>query len=149
MGGGRGSPHAARVIGDACRMARGLRAPWLAVYVETPASIRLSKEDRTCLSQNLSLAAQLGADVETLSDERAAEAIVRLARERNATKIVVGKPRIRGWRERLFASFVDALLRLTGDIDIYVTAGGPGTAEGGPGRRRGRGARRGGLWAAG
>ena len=130
------SPHSARVIRDACRMARGLHAPWLAVYVETPASIRLSKEDRTYLSQNLSLAAQLGADVETLSDERAAEAIVRLARERNATKIVVGKPRNRGWRERLVGSFVDDLVRHTGDIDIYVTAGGPETAQWVPDRRR-------------
>jgi two-component system sensor histidine kinase KdpD len=132
------SPHSARVIRDACRMARGLHAPWLAVYVETPASVRLSKEDRTYLSQNLGLAAQLGADVETLSDERAAEAIVRLARERNATKIVVGKPRKRGWRERLFGSFVDDLVRHTGDIDIYVTAGGPETAEWVPDRRRDR-----------
>jgi two-component system sensor histidine kinase KdpD len=129
------SPHSARVIRDACRMARGLHAPWLAVYVETPASIRLSQEDRRYLSQNLNLAAQLGADVVTLSDERAAEAIVRMARERNANKIVVGKPRTRGWREQLFGSFVDDITRLSGDIDIYVTAGGPETTEGVPDRR--------------
>jgi two-component system, OmpR family, sensor histidine kinase KdpD len=123
------SPHSARVIRDACRMARGLHAPWLAVYVETPAAARLSAEDRACLAQNLRLASQLGADVVTLSDEHAAAATVRLARERNVTKLVVGKPGAGSLRERVFGSFVDKLVKGSGDIDVYVTAGAPAEGE--------------------
>jgi two-component system, OmpR family, sensor histidine kinase KdpD len=130
------SPHSARVIRDACRMARGLHAPWVAVYVDPPPSVRLSDEDRAYLTENLRLATQLGAEVVTLADERPAEAVVRVARERNVTKIVVGKPRQRSWRQRLLGNFVDELVKHSGDIDIYVTAGAPADNAQVPNRRQ-------------
>jgi two-component system, OmpR family, sensor histidine kinase KdpD len=131
------SPHSARVLREASRMARSLHASWLAVYVETPGT-RLNAEDRAWLSQNLRLAAQLGAEVITLADEDPADAILRLARERNVNKVVVGKPGqpgLRRLRERLFGSFVEDLVRGSGAIDVYVTAGSSGPAEAAPDRR--------------
>jgi two-component system sensor histidine kinase KdpD len=129
------SPHSARVVREASRMARGLHASWLAVYVETPAAVRLSAEDKAWLSENLRLAAQLGAEVVTVSDEKPAEAILRVARERNVTKIVVGKPRALRKRDRIFGSFVDDIVKSSGAIDVYVTAGSSGPAETLPERR--------------
>jgi len=117
------SPHSARVVRDASRMARGLHAPWIAVYVDTRASTRLNEEDKAWLSANLRLAGQLGAEVVTLADESAASAILRLARERNVTKIVVGKPRLMRRRDRIFGSLVDEIVKGSGEIDVYVTAG--------------------------
>ncbi|OGP85363.1 MAG: two-component system sensor histidine kinase KdbD, partial [Deltaproteobacteria bacterium RBG_13_65_10] len=117
------SPHSARLIRAACRMARSLRAPWVAVYVETPTSNRISPEDRATLSENLRLAEHLGAEVVTLSGLNAAEEILRFARERNITKIVAGKTRVPQWRERLFGSFLDNLVRGSSEIDVYVTLG--------------------------
>jgi two-component system sensor histidine kinase KdpD len=132
------SPHSARVLREASRMARSLHASWLAVYVETPGT-RLNAEDRAWLSQNLRLAAQLGAEVITLADEDPADAILRLARERNVNKVVVGKPGRSGparrLRERLFGSFVEELVKGSGAIDVYVTAGSSGPAEAAPDRR--------------
>jgi two-component system sensor histidine kinase KdpD len=129
------SPHSARVVREASRMARGLHASWLAVYVETPRAVRLSAEDKAWLSENLRLAAQLGAEVVTVPDEKPAEAILRVAREKNVTKIVVGKPRSLRRRDRIFGSFVDDIVKGSGAIDVYVTAGSSGPAETLPDRR--------------
>jgi two-component system, OmpR family, sensor histidine kinase KdpD len=129
------SPHSARVVRDASRMAKGLHAPWIAVYVDTPASTRLNAEDKAWLSANLRLAGRLGAEVVTLADESAAPAILRVARERNVTKIVVGKPRVLRRRDRIFGSFIDEIVRGSGEIDVYVTAGTSGPAEAVPDRR--------------
>jgi two-component system, OmpR family, sensor histidine kinase KdpD len=117
------SPHSARLIRAARRMASSLHARWCAVYVETPRARQLPKEAQARLSQNLRLAQQLGAEVVTLSADDASEEIVRFARERNITQIIVGKPGLfRPW-DRLRPSLVDKMVRLSGDIDVYMTAG--------------------------
>jgi two-component system sensor histidine kinase KdpD len=53
------------------------------------------------------------------------EALLAHARERNASKIVVGKPARHGWRERLRGSPVGPIIRASGDIDVYAIAGEP------------------------
>src|SRR4051794_8024224 len=55
------SPMSARLVRSAKRLAAGLRAEWVAAYVETPASARLSERDRHRVEQNLRLAEELGA----------------------------------------------------------------------------------------
>jgi two-component system, OmpR family, sensor histidine kinase KdpD len=130
------SPYSANLLRVARRMAAGLHAHWFAVNVETPATRRLPQVDRDRISHNLRLAEQLGAEVVTLTGERAADEILRFSRERNVTKILVGKPRARTWLDRLRASFVDRLVLESGDIDVFVTSGDPGTAE--PARPRPR-----------
>lgn len=117
------SPYSANLLRVGRRMAAGLRAHWFAVNVETPATLRLGPTDRARISQNLRLAEQLGAETVTLTGERPAEEILRFARERNVTKIVVGKPRVLRWRDRFGTSFVDELLLGSGEIDIYSTVG--------------------------
>ncbi len=117
------SPYSANLLRVGRRMASGLRAQWFAVNVETSASSRLLPGDRTRISQNLRLAEQLGAETVTLTGEQPAEEILRFARERNVTKIIVGKPRVLRWRDRFGRSFVDELLLASGEIDIYATVG--------------------------
>ena len=51
-------------------MAATLRAPWVAVYVETVDSARMSKEDAERIAQTLHLAEELGAETATLSAAR-------------------------------------------------------------------------------
>jgi hypothetical protein len=60
------SPLSARLVRAAKRLASGLRAPCLAVHVETPAAIRLPVKERQRLERNLRLAEQLGAQVDML-----------------------------------------------------------------------------------
>jgi two-component system sensor histidine kinase KdpD len=117
------SPSSARLVRAARRMAVSLHAPWIAAFVETPASSRMSNAHRHQLWENLRLAEQLGAEPITLKGENAAQETVRYARARNATKIVIGKPTHPRWRDVVSPSFLDETVRSSGDIDVYVISG--------------------------
>jgi two-component system sensor histidine kinase KdpD len=117
------TPDAARLVRSAKRMAEGLDAEWIAAYVETPAHHRLPAEARDRITQALRLAEQLGATTVTLSGAKVSEPLLAFARDRNVTKIIVGKPRRSWWKRLLFGSIVDALVQGSGEIDIYVISG--------------------------
>ena len=117
------SPHSARLVRAARRMAATLRAPWTAVYVETAQSLRATKEDADRVAQTLHLAEELGAETATLSGAHLVDELLDFARQRNVTKIVVGKPQQSRWREWLRGSIVYELTRRCGDIDVYVISG--------------------------
>jgi two-component system sensor histidine kinase KdpD len=128
------SPFAARVVRAARRMATGLRAEWVVVYVETPGQAQLPAVDRDRAVQTLNLAEQLGAETVTLTGHDVAAEVLGYARRRNVTRIVLGKPARPRWREMLFGSVVNELVRRSGDIDVYVITGEregpqPSTAE--------------------
>ncbi|HZD41867.1 MAG TPA: DUF4118 domain-containing protein, partial [Terriglobales bacterium] len=115
------SPDSPSLVRAAKRMATGLRAKWVAVYVETPRMVRLSEADRNRVIHTLRLAEQLGAETATLSGHRVAEEVLAYARKLNVTKIIVGKPTHPRWRDLLFGSIVDGILRQSGGIDVYAT----------------------------
>src|SRR5215467_6980520 len=117
------SPFSVRLVRATRRMAARLRAEWLAVYVETPASLRLPEADRDRVVHTLRLAEQLGAETVTLSGQNVSDELLNYARARNVSKIVVGKPRRPRWKEIVFGSVVDELARNTDDIDVYVISG--------------------------
>jgi two-component system, OmpR family, sensor histidine kinase KdpD len=119
------SPLSARVIRIARRMAARLHAEWLAVYVETASRTALSPQSLAAVRRNLRLAERLGAETATLTGERVAEEIVAFARRRNASKIVIGKSDKPRWRDLLFGSVVDDLIRHSGDIEVHVVKGAP------------------------
>ena len=54
-----------------------------------------------------------------------ADEIVDFARQRNVTRLIVGKPTRPAWRSLLSGSPVDRLVRVSRDIDVYVTTGEP------------------------
>ena len=114
------SPHSARLVRAAKRMADRLGAEWIAAYVETPAVARLGPEARDRAIQTLRLAEQLGATTVTANGVRMSDEILGLARLRNVTKIVVGKPTRGLWKRIFIGSIVDALVEGSGDIDVYV-----------------------------
>ncbi|MDB5295959.1 MAG: osmosensitive channel signal transduction histidine kinase, partial [Phycisphaerales bacterium] len=117
------SPLSPRLVRSAKRLAAGLRAPWAAAYVETPAALRRGDRDRRRVERTLRLAERLGGQVVTLRGEDAAEEVVRYARSQNVTKVVVGKPQRSRWRDALFGSLVDDLIRGSGEIDVHVIRG--------------------------
>ena len=123
------SPLSAQLIRGARRMVGALHADWLAVYVETPAALRLNADGRAQAAENMRLAEQLGAESVILSGSNAADETIRYARSRNVTKIVVGKPTHAPLWDRLRPSFSDQLVRASGDIDVYVMSGGEGAAK--------------------
>src|SRR4051812_27412306 len=132
-------PNAARLVRAARRLAERLRAEWVVAYVETPAELRIAKAERDRVWQTLRLAERLGAETVTLSGERPGTEILRSARRRNVSKIVVGKPTRPRWRDLLAASVRDQLERESGDIDVYVIAGEAGEGWAAPAARERRG----------
>jgi two-component system, OmpR family, sensor histidine kinase KdpD len=123
------SPLAARLVRATRRMATRLRAEWLVVYVETPAHLRLPAADRDRVVQTLRLADQLGAETVTLSGQSVSEELLTYARTRNVSKMVVGKPARPRWREIVFGSVVEELIKHSGDIDVYVINGDQGDSR--------------------
>ena len=101
------------------RMADGLQCRWLAVHVERPHPLTEAAQGQ--LEKNLSAARELGAEVVTTTDDDLVRGLLRVAREQNATQIIVGKPAGTGWLEWLRGDrLLKRLARESGDIDLHV-----------------------------
>lgn len=113
------SPTSAALVRWARRLAGELQAPWVAAYVELPQP--LSADEQARLAQHLALARQLGATVISTADDDVVQGLLRVAREQNATQIVVGKPV--GWHALELlrgGSLLNRLIRESGRIDIHA-----------------------------
>jgi len=113
------SPTSASLVRWTRRLAGELQAPWLAVYVELPKP--LNSDEQIRLTHNLALARELGAEVITTTDADVAHGLLRIAREQNATQLVVGKPV--GWRALDLlrgGSLLNRLIRESGHIDVHA-----------------------------
>ncbi len=117
------SPTSASVVRAAKRLAGLLRAPWIAVHVETPQAIGMSESDRNRLINNLKLAEQLGAETVTLSGVDVADETLAYAHSRNVTKIVLGKTDQRPSHFLHRRNLVDRLLENSGNIDVFLVRG--------------------------
>ena len=117
------SPSSTRIIRGARRMAAGLRASWVAAYVEAPDAYPMTRADRDRLQSHLRLAESLGGEVIRLSGNHVSDELVRYAREHNVTRIVIGKPTHSRWRDLVKGSLVSRLVRASGDIEVHFIAG--------------------------
>ncbi len=121
------SPHSVSVIRWARRVSHTMDASWVVVYVDQ--SDKLSAEQKEQLAKNMKLARELGAEVVTTSGVNIADSLIRVAREQNASQILVGKP------DRLFfsrtARLIDDLMQRSTDLDIYIVG-----QEDGPSKKR-------------
>ncbi|MDI1445907.1 sensor histidine kinase KdpD [Polyangium sp. 6x1] len=117
------APSSGRLMRAASRMAAGLRAPWVAAYVESPAVKAPSEADRARLESHLRLAEMLGGTVTRLSGTSISEALLRYARKHNVTRIIIGKPTHSRLRDRLRGSLLDEVVRGSGDVDVHVISG--------------------------
>ena len=109
-------PQSLSVIRWARRVSYTMDASWVVVYVET--SAKVTGQEAEQLTKNFKLAKELGAEIITTSDEDIAGALLRVAREQNATQILIGKPRRRRFLH--ISHLVDELLKRSQDIDVYI-----------------------------
>ena len=117
------APSSARLIRAASRMAAGLRAPWVAAYVDASATGPMSDADRERLESHLRLAESLGGSVTRLEGTPISEALLSYARKHNVTRIILGKPTHSRLRDRLRGSLLNEVVRGSGDIDVHVISG--------------------------
>ncbi len=114
-----GSPYSEQLIRWTRRLATMLEAPWIAVSVQTAQKPTEAEEKR--LKQNIALARELGAELVTTVDVDIVAALVRVAREKNVTQIVVGKSRSNPFADLIRGgSLVNRLIAESGEIDVYV-----------------------------
>jgi two-component system sensor histidine kinase KdpD len=116
-------PRGPALVRYARRLADRLRAPWVAVSVETTRSAGISEEGKDRLAATLRLAEQLGGQAIVLPGTDVATEIVRYAAANNVTHIVTGKPRKPRWRELFEGSVAHELIRRAGDISVHVISG--------------------------
>ena len=116
-------PSSASLVRYAARMASRLRAPWVAVNVETNRSINLTEAQRDTIAATLRLAEQLGGEAITVPGRETSEEIMRYAAANNVTHIVIGGPKQPAWREWFQPSTASLLIRKAGDISVHVISG--------------------------
>ncbi len=112
------------------RLATGLRGEWIVAYVETPRLQRLAPGKRDAVLNVLRLAEQLGAETVTLSAPEIGEAIINFAKDRNITKIMMGKPRRPKWKRWLLGSVVDTIVGEAHNINVQMVGNPRAGAEG-------------------
>ncbi len=112
-----------RLVRAARRMAERRGAPWLAVFVETPRFHQLPEAERERVAKVLRLAQQLGAEPVTIPGRDVADELIRYARQRNVSEIILGKPLRSRWSELWRRSIVDRVIRQSGAIDVRVIRG--------------------------
>ncbi len=106
------------LIRAARKMAYNLDANWIAVHITT--NELATEEEKSVLKKNLELARNLGAEVITLSDTHVVDALVRIARQKDITQIIIGRSK-RKWLADFFgqASLHEQLIEKS-SLDITV-----------------------------
>lgn len=130
-------PHTREVIRDAWRLAHGLHADLIAVFIEpegylafSSKLIRLLKYGRETkkqrqaalrrLKEHALLAEDLGGQVIRVRSRDIARTLVKIAHEHQVTQIVLGQPSRSWWEELLRGSIINRLLRMRTGIDIHL-----------------------------
>lgn len=111
---------ASKVVRSAARIGAASHAELLAVSVESDRQSNRSPEEIDHGREALRLAESLGMHTVILCGNDIVAEVLRYAQQRNVNLIVVGKPVKPRWREVLFGSVVDELVRQSGDIDVHV-----------------------------
>jgi two-component system sensor histidine kinase KdpD len=113
--------HAGQLLRDGWRLARGLKAPLLAVTVLPPGwKTSASPKEKQVLEEYVRLAEDLGAEVLSVEGSNVAATLARVSREQHVTQIVIGQPTSSPWFARLRGSIVNRLLRYPIGADIHV-----------------------------
>lgn len=114
---------APRVVRAAKRLATNLHADLIAVTVESPRQSGVSERAREQMQAAIELAESLGAQTVSLAGEDIVAEVLRYAESENVTTIVMGKPVRKRWREIVFGSVVDQMVRTSGEIDVLIITG--------------------------
>lgn len=114
------SPTNGKIIRTAARMANAFKGSFTALFVETPDFSVLNDENKKSLKNNMRLAQQLGATIETVYGDDIALQISEFARISGVSKIVFGRNNAK--RKYFFGkpSLTERLTILAPNLDIYI-----------------------------
>lgn len=114
------SPFSEQLIRATRRLAFELDAPWVVVYVDSEGS--LNDLDQARLNKHFNYARELGAEVITTQDLDITAALQRIAKQRDITRLVIGRPPKKRWNfwSIFQGSFIDRLENQNKHIDIII-----------------------------
>lgn len=113
------SPSNPKIIRTAARMAQAFGGTLIGLYVETSYSNNMTDEDKKRLKDNIHLAEQLEAKIETIYGDDVPFLMAEYARISGISKIVAGRTNSKRGILRK-PSFTDRLTMLAPNIDIYI-----------------------------
>ena len=116
-------PKALSLVRYARRMAERLRAPWTALYVETPRALRLTEVERDRIADALRLTEKLGGQAATIPGSELAKEIMNYAGTNNFSHVVIGKSQRSRLHEMLFGSITSEIVRRAGNVAVHVISG--------------------------
>lgn len=111
---------ASKVVRAAARIGASSHAEMLAISVESDRQAHRPEGAKAQAAEALQLAESLGMHTNSLAGHDIVQVVLDYARQHNVSLIVVGKPVKPRWKEVLFGSVVDELVRNSGEIDVHV-----------------------------
>ena len=113
-------PGSDALVRAAKRLADALRAPWQAVYIETPRAEQFGEDEKRRVADTLRLAASLGATIATVPAASVIEGLTTHVQGMRATQLVIGKSVRSWWFELRHGSVVGAMLRARDGLAVHV-----------------------------
>lgn len=110
------------ILRKAARTAAQMNAEWYAVHVETPDESvqKISTSNFRALLDNVNLAAELGGEVVWLKATDVIKTLTDFARDKQITRIIVGRTHPTIWSRILGRSMTNRLLASAAEFDIEV-----------------------------
>jgi two-component system sensor histidine kinase KdpD len=112
----------AALVRYARRLADRLRAPWIALHIETPRTQQFSEADRDYIAECQRLAEKLGGQSVTVPAQDPADGIVDYAQTNNFTHLVIARTHRPRWSELFRGSTPQRLVRRARDINVHIMA---------------------------
>lgn len=114
------SPSNAKNIRTAARMASAFKGVFTALFVETPDFLLMSEENKKRLRDNIHLAEQLGARIETVYGDDVPFQIAEFARLSGVSKIVLGRSATKKHFLSGKPALTEKLTDIAPNLDIYI-----------------------------
>ena len=114
------SPSNAKIVRTASTMAKAFGGTFTALYVRTPDSDQMGKEDCRRLQQHIRMAEQAGADISTIYGDDIPQQIAEFARISGITKIVLGRSSVHRRHFWSGPSLTEKLTLTAPNLDIYI-----------------------------
>ncbi len=115
--------QAISLVRTAKRSAERRQAQWITLYIQTYRHATMPESVRQNVLQALHLTEALGGEAMTVASEDIAGEILRIARDRNVSVIIIGKSQRSLWSRLMRPSVVSTVLDRGGSFDILITSG--------------------------
>jgi two-component system sensor histidine kinase KdpD len=124
------SAYTAALVRRASRIAGRLNSDWYCVYVQTPdeQADKIDSAVQRKLVDNIQLAQSLGAEVAKLEGTDVAREVIRFAREKGISLVIIGQTQRSWWHRLRHGSVMERIIKGGDGLDVLVVAG-PGAAK--------------------